>query len=146
MAQHHRLKIDASVQVYFCNPQSSWQRGTNDNINGLLRQYFLNGTELSIHSAHEIAAVAAALNVRPRRPWAGKRRQRRLTSCCHEGTQLVLRRPLESAQYASGIYQELLAAHDLIGSMSRRGNPYDNAKAESFMKTLKAEAIYPIAF
>jgi putative transposase len=50
------------------------------------------------------------------------------------------------SRYASGIYQALLADHDLIGSMSRRGNPYDNAKAESFMKTLKVEAVYPMAF
>lgn len=50
------------------------------------------------------------------------------------------------SQYASGIYQGLLASHDLVGSISRRGNPYDNAKAESFMKTLKVEAVYPMAF
>lgn len=50
------------------------------------------------------------------------------------------------SQYASGIYRELLAAHGIVGSMSRRGNPYDNAKAESFMKTLKVEAVYPMAF
>jgi len=48
--------------------------------------------------------------------------------------------------YASGIYQGLLADHDLVGLMSRRGNPYDNAKAVSFMKTLKVEAVCPIAF
>jgi IS30 family transposase len=67
MAQHDRLKIDAGVQVYFCDPQSPWQRGTNENTNGLLRQYFPKGTDLSIHSAHEIAAVAAVLNARPRK-------------------------------------------------------------------------------
>lgn len=67
MAQHDRLKIDAGVQVYFCDPQSPWQRGTNENTNGLLRQYFPKGTDLSIHSADEIAAVAAALNTRPRK-------------------------------------------------------------------------------
>src|SRR5215203_3414690 len=67
MAQHDRLKIDAAVQVYFCDPQSPWQRGTNENTNGLLRQYFPKGTDLSIHSADEIAAVAAALNARPRK-------------------------------------------------------------------------------
>lgn len=67
MAQHDRLKIDAGVQVYFCDPQSPWQRGTNENTNGLLRQYFPKGTDLSIHSADEIAAVAAALNARPRK-------------------------------------------------------------------------------
>jgi IS30 family transposase len=67
LAQHERLKIDAGVQVYFCDPHSPWQRGTNENTNGLLRQYFPKGTDLSIHSAEEVAAVAAALNSRPRR-------------------------------------------------------------------------------
>ena len=67
MAQHARLKIDAGVQVYFCDPHSPWQRGTNENTNGLLRQYFPKGTDLSVYSAEEIAAVAAALNARPRK-------------------------------------------------------------------------------
>jgi IS30 family transposase len=67
MAQHDRLRIDAGIQVYFCDPQSPWQRGTNENTNGLLRQYFPKGTDLSIHSANEIAAVATALNARPRK-------------------------------------------------------------------------------
>ena len=58
----------------------------------------------------------------------------------------VLQRPLESAQYASAVYRKTLSDHKLIGSMSRRGNPYDNAKAESFMKTLKVEAVYPMAY
>jgi putative transposase len=58
----------------------------------------------------------------------------------------VLRRPLESAQYASEAYRALLAKYGLKGSMSRRGNPYDNAKAESFMKTLKVEAVYLAAY
>jgi IS30 family transposase len=67
MALHARLKIDTGVQVYFCDPHSPWQRGTNENTNGLLRQYFPKGTDLSMHSAEEIAAVAAALNSRPRK-------------------------------------------------------------------------------
>jgi IS30 family transposase len=67
MAQHARLKIDAGVQVYFCDPQRPWQRGTNENTNGLLRQYFPKGTDLSMHSAQEIAAVAPALNAWPRK-------------------------------------------------------------------------------
>jgi putative transposase len=50
------------------------------------------------------------------------------------------------SQYASELYRQLLADHGLVGSMSRRGNPYDNAKAESFMKTLKVEAVYPMAY
>jgi IS30 family transposase len=70
MAQHARLKVDAGIQVYFCDPHSPWQRGTNENTNGLLRQYFPKGTDLSIYSADEIAAVAAALNSRPRKTLA----------------------------------------------------------------------------
>ena len=67
MAQHSRLRIDAGIQVYFCDPRSPWQRGTNENTNGLLRQYFPKGTDLSIYSADEISAVAEALNARPRK-------------------------------------------------------------------------------
>ena len=67
MAQHARLRIDAGVQVYFCDPQSPWQRGTNENTNGLLRQYFPRGTDLARHGAEELEAVAAALNGRPRK-------------------------------------------------------------------------------
>jgi IS30 family transposase len=72
MSQHARLNIDAGMQVYFCDPHSPWQRGTNENTNGLLRQYFPKGTDLSIHSAEKIAAVAAALNSRPRKTLAWK--------------------------------------------------------------------------
>jgi len=67
MAQHARLRIDTGLQVYFCDPQSPWQRGTNENTNGLLRQYFPKGTDLARHSLEDLAAVAAALNSRPRK-------------------------------------------------------------------------------
>jgi len=72
MAQHAALKIDTGIQVYFCDPQSPWQRGTNENTNGLLRQYFPKGTDLSAHSAETIAAVAATLNARPRKTLSWK--------------------------------------------------------------------------
>src|SRR6059058_872903 len=67
MAQHAQLRIDTGLKVYFCDPQSPWQRGTNENTNGLLRQYFPRGTDLSRHGADDLTAVAAALNSRPRK-------------------------------------------------------------------------------
>jgi IS30 family transposase len=67
MSQHVRLKIDTGLEVYFCEPHSPWQRGTNENTNGLLRQYFPKGTDLSAHSKNALQAVALALNTRPRK-------------------------------------------------------------------------------
>ena len=67
MSQHAQLSIDTGLEVYFCDPQSPWQRGTNENTNGLLRQYFPKGTDLSAHRPSELQAVALALNTRPRK-------------------------------------------------------------------------------
>ena len=67
MAQHAQLRIDTGLDIYFCDPQSPWQRGSNENTNGLLRQYFPKGTDLSQHGVDELSAVAHALNTRPRK-------------------------------------------------------------------------------
>jgi len=67
MSAHARISVDADIDIYFCDPHSPWQRGSNENTNGLLRQYFPKGTDLSVHSADYLAEVAAELNERPRK-------------------------------------------------------------------------------
>ncbi|MFE5161978.1 IS30 family transposase [Streptomyces sp. NPDC056697] len=67
MSRHREFSVATDVPVYFCDPASPWQRGSNENTNGLLRQYFPKGTDLSVHSREHLDAVAAELNGRPRK-------------------------------------------------------------------------------
>lgn len=67
MANHAQLRITPGLEIYFCDPRSPWQRGTNENTNGLLRQYFPKGTDIGRYAARELDAVVATLNNRPRK-------------------------------------------------------------------------------
>ena len=66
MAEHTKFTVDTGVAVYFCDPRSPWQRGSNENTNGLLRQYFPKGSDLSVFSQRQLNEIAHRLNTRPR--------------------------------------------------------------------------------
>ena len=80
MALHQQFSTATDMPVYFCNPASPWQRGSNENTNGILRQYFPKSTDLSIHTRQHLDTVAAELNNRPRKTLGWETPAERLAS------------------------------------------------------------------
>lgn len=97
IARHADLTAATGISVYFCDPYSPWQRGTNENANGLLRQYFPKGTDLSRYDRHEVDAVADAVNNRPRKELKWLRPRKSLLNKYTHSHWTVLRRSVESA-------------------------------------------------
>ena len=143
MSAHAQFKVETGIPVFFADPQSPWQRGTNENTNGLLRQYFPKGTDLSRWSAEEIEAVAHALNTRPRKTLGWKTPAEAFNEHYSCSNKPVLHRPVESGQYTSVRFTERLAE-----TGARRldrddaDHSYDNALAETINGLYKTECVY----
>jgi hypothetical protein len=141
MAGHAKLRIQADLPVYFCDPQSPWQRGTNENTNGLLRQYFPKAPTCPDTTAAIWTLSPPPSTVDPARPWDGEPQQKNLTTIYYRTNKPVLQRPPEPSQYTSIHFGEQLFLAGMIPSIGSVGDAYDNALAETTIGLYKTEAV-----
>jgi transposase InsO family protein len=132
MAQHAQLRTDVGLGIYFCDPHNPWQRGTNESTNGLLRQYLPKGTDLSKHGADDLAAVAAALNSRPRKTLGWRTPAEALDHLLHSGQHGSVGTPLNLKPYTSWAFTRRATESGLVASIGGVGACYNNAMIESF--------------
>lgn len=141
MSAHTQFKVETGIPVFFADPQSPWQRGTNENTNGLLRQYFPKGTDLSRWSNEEIEAVANALNTRPRKTLDSKTPAEAFNEHLPLLQQAGVASPVESGQFTPLAFTEALVDAGITSSIGTFGDALDNALMESTIGLFKTEVI-----
>ena len=152
MAQHAQLRTDTNLDIYFCDPQSPWQRGTNHNTNGLLRQYPPRRSARPVISpkaptstdTHPPTSTLSPQHstADPAKPSTGRPPPRPSTTSYTPSNKAVLQRPLEPGQYLSIRYTNRLTVAGIEPSVGSVGDSYDNALAESVIGLYKTELIH----
>ncbi len=142
LSEQVQLKNETGIAVYFADAHSPWQRPSNENTNGLLRQYFPKGTDLARWGAGELEAVAATLNNRPRKAlgWKTPAEAWNEHVSLYELTGVAVHSD-RGSQLRSRKFVRALASHKLLGSMGRVGAAGDNAAMESLFALLQKNVL-----